>query len=471
MFPYEMDITVPSKFKALTSGKLTNKVTSGDTTTYTYNTHLAGPPFFVWGKYQQQTIAMGDVKLTFWTPEDGSVDPKPMMNLVKEAYAAFQRLLPPSALEAQSIVAVTRYGGYGPPGCLLLQDPYFDPVGIAKPQTLDFVAHELSHSWVNSLAEPTGDPLAMLAEGLATYLGGKAVEKCRDDDQALTVWKENLQTFQSVAYRAVPATELGEALQHADNQVFRAVAYRKGAYMFRELESIIGEEKIFQALGEILQENRGGTMTHKQVRDRIDNLANKDLTRFWELFLESAAAPDYEIVGPEKGDLREVTIRNNGPISPTPVEVVAYSQAGAELARTRSAMIDGKGRKVRFETREPIARIRIDPDLRVLQQESRNDTWPDSRLLKEDKVAIDKLIDDVLKAFREGDHAGIEGMLTTNRDKLNDDTRARFMAAVKDPPTFDVSRTSPTIMFKTGEDTAAANSTPSPTTRARQNPA
>ena len=456
MIPYDMTITVPDGYKALTNGELLDQHDEANAHIYSYRTTRPAPPFILWGRYKETPCQTGDVEMTVWTPVEGNIDPQPMAKLVSEAFAAFHALLPPPALERHRIVAVTRYGGYGPTGNLLLHDPTFSTESIAKTSTLDFVAHELSHSWVNSLASPTGDPPSVLGEGLATYLGAKAVERSRGREPSIAVWRDNLASFHRVARRVVAPMDLTEQLRHRDNPMFRAVAYVKGAYLFRELESLVGEEVVFRALRELLLENKGGHFTLNDLTNRLDRLTDKDLTPFWQAYLHEAAVADYAIesAGPDDS-LDRIRVCNHGHILPTPVEVVAYDENMREVARERVVVSSREGPIVKFASEDRIAHIVVDPDQRVLQAEGRNDRYPDCVLPDSEAIAVESLMKRMFGSLREGDFAALSSMFTENTDLLDAATRQRMLVKLKRAIPLSVTENGPMRIYQTGDRQAA----------------
>jgi hypothetical protein len=285
-FPFTLAITVPRGIRGLSAGECLKHETEGERERYVYRTELDEMPYFVWGAYREETVTLGDVRLDVWVPARGGVDPARLVEVGREIFALYREILPPPAIDRFRIVAVTRFGGYGPPRNLLVNDSYFQEDEVRKPETLDFLAHELSHSWVNSLAMPIGDPYLMLSEGLATYLGAKSVERLRGKEAAAGIWQRNCENYQEVATRAVPPVRLCERLQFEDNRMFRGVAYFKGAYLFRELESWLGEKMIFDALRRVLSSRRGESFTLDDFLASVSEVSKTSLADFRHSFLE-----------------------------------------------------------------------------------------------------------------------------------------------------------------------------------------
>ena len=285
--PYKMTIAVPAGQKGLTSGSLLAHQRRDKVELYAYQVKSPTAPYFVWGDYQQISRRLDKIELVAWTPTGEALRGEPPLGLAAEALATFQQILLAPEVGTFRLVAVTRYGGYGPLGNLLLQDRYFSLSETKKVETLEFIAHELAHSWINSLSSPGGKLKVFLSEGLATYLGAKVVERCRARADYLQVWENNQRANQEVACRSVAPMELSDRIQHEDNAMFRTVAYQKGAYLFRELETLVGEAPIFRALREILLQHKGGFFTLEEFLYRVEEFTDKNLQPFWQWYLRS----------------------------------------------------------------------------------------------------------------------------------------------------------------------------------------
>jgi len=455
--PYDMTIIVPKGQKALTSGRLIDHRSQDDTELYSYRLDVPEGPYFVWGDYRETQHQVGSIKLMVWTPTKDTLDPQPLVDLLEKASATLRQLLPPPKIDLLRLVAVTRYGGYGPMGNLLLQDAYFSAKEAENPKTLEFVAHELSHSWISSISSPSGDLKAFLSEGLATYLAAKAVEKLCSPEDAVQIWQKNQQGYQRVAYRAVAPMELTERIQYEDNAMFRAVAYNKGAYFFRELEVLVGEKKLFQALRETLLQHKGKTFTLEAFLHCLNKLTDQDLQGFWQWYLTSKNPPDYLIV-PAYRDAPpgQIKVKNLGGISPVPFHIVAYGKSMRPLQRKELVLQTSESERIEFTPMDSIAHVAIDPEKRILQAESRNDVYPDYFLPEADVKEIQGLIRSLAKAVRERDVALLDSLLTTDTELLSADRRVRLLEGIKTGPELKVRQKGYVKVFSKGNGQAEA---------------
>ena len=455
--PYQMTIVVPQGQKALTSGSLLAHQKRDKVELYTYQVKSPTAPYFVWGDYQKTTRRLDKIGLDVWTPTGGALQGEPLTGLAAEALSTFKQILPPPAVDTFRLVAVTRYGGYGPLGNLLLQDRYFSLSEASKVKTLEFIAHELSHSWINSLSSPGGKLKVFLSEGLATYLGAKVVERCRARADCIQVWENKQMSYQNVAYRAVAPMELSERIQHEDNVMFRAVAYQKGAYLFRELETLVGEAPIFQALREILLQHKGGFFTLEEFLHRLEQLTNKSIQPFWQWYLRSYEHPDYLIVpATDEAPFYRVKVKNLGAISPVPLALVAYNKDMLPLERKELLLSTAESEPLEFTNEEEIAHIIADPERRVFQSESRNDVYPDHLLPEEDVEKIVHLIQRLMHVVRQRDTSTFGLLLTTNSQLLNAELREKIITGLATAPPLPLRQEGYVKVFNKGKGEAEA---------------
>ena len=455
--PYQMTIVVPQGQKALTSGSLLAHQRRDKVEFYTYQVKSPTAPYFVWGDYQKTTRRLDKIELDVWTLTGDALQVEPLLGLAVEALATFQQILPPPAVETFRLVAVTRYGGYGPLGNLFLQDRYFSPSETKKVNTLEFIAHELSHSWINSLSSPGNKMKVFLSEGLATYLGAKVVERCRAREDCIQIWENNQSSYQNVAYRAVAPMELSERIQHEDNVMFRSVAYQKGAYLFRELETLVGEAPIFRALKEILLQHKGGFFTLEEFLHRVEELTNRNLQSFWQWYLRSHEHPDYLIVpATDEVPFPGVKVRNLGDISPVPFTLVAYNKDMLPLERKELLLSTAESEPLEFTKEDEIAHIIVDPDIWVLQSESRNDVYPDHLLPEEDVEKIVHLIQQLVQVVRQRDISTFGSLLTTNSQLLSAKLREELITALATAPPLPLRQEGYIKVFNKGKGEAEA---------------
>jgi hypothetical protein len=450
MVPYRMDITVPSGFLALTSGTLTDRRSSSEGETFSFSGSTPGSPYLVWGRYRVDTEEIGGARVEIWTPASGEIEPEPMQACLAKVLDLYHRILPPAALTGHRIVAVTRYGGYGPIGNLLLQDTYFAPDAVTRAENVDLVAHELAHSWVNSIALPAGDLMLPLSEGIATYMGARAVEEILGPEEARTLWAGRQESYQRVFQRTVPPSELTESIQYADNVMFRAVTYDKSAFLLREMETLLGDESFLVSLRETLLDHRGGGFTFDDLVAAMSRAGGDRVTDLYRRWKDDVDLPDYVLL-PEKDDSPSgpVVMVNEGAFSPVPVRIVGCNGSGQVVRQATFVPEVGERITLPFMLDETVVSIRIDPEMHILQKERRNDIYPDWLLPVAEREALHTLLQRFFQALREKDVETAATLLTGDRAMLNDTLRNRLLGFVAQGP-HDITRTGEGNSFSTG---------------------
>ncbi len=453
MIPYRMEITAPPGCLALTSGTLTGRRPSADGEVFAYDCTLPAPPYLLWGRYIVSTAEIGGTGVEIWTPASGGIAPEPMRARLAEILAFYGRILPPTTLSGHRVVAVTRFGGYGPPGNLLLEDTHFALEALARAENVDLVAHELAHSWVNSIALPGGDLLLPLSEGIATFLGPRAVEEILGPGEAVTLWAERQMSYLPLFRRTVPPAELTETIQYADNAMFRVVTYNKSAFFLREMATLLGEEAFFGALRETLLAHQGGEFTFDDLADALARADGEVVTDAYRRWKDERDLPDY-VLYPASGDPGSggpVVLVNEGAPSPVPVRVVGCDDAGRTVRETTCIPAAGERITLPFHPGGEIVSIRIDPEVRILQKEPRNDIYPDWLPPVAEQEALRATLERFFLALREKDVEAAAALLTGDRELMDDSVRNRTLAFVGQGP-HDITMTGEGRCFATGTD-------------------
>ncbi|WP_145973184.1 M1 family aminopeptidase [Thermococcus barophilus] len=73
------------------------------------------------------------------------------------------------------------------------------------------------------------------------------------------------------------------------------IVYRKGGFVFRSLQFVLGNETFFEGLRQIVRECHYTSCGVKRIQEIFENVSNQDLDWFFEEWFYSAKVPDYEV--------------------------------------------------------------------------------------------------------------------------------------------------------------------------------
>lgn len=189
-------------------------------------------------------------------------------------------------------------GGHSPPGMIVVQDrPVLlrtrlrdDPANFSDVPDF-FLAHELAHQWWGQGVAGQNYRERWLSEGAAQYAAALWAQRAHGEE-----------VFQGILRRmarwALDETEegpihLGHRLGHikGNPQVFRAVVYDKGAYVFFMLRHILGEQPFRQALRSFQAGHRFAKAGTDDFRQALEAASGSDLSAYFREWVFGTELP------------------------------------------------------------------------------------------------------------------------------------------------------------------------------------
>lgn len=275
-------------------------------------------------------------------------------------------------------------------GLVILGDSWFREKDLALAGMIDrlaeyVLAHELAHLYFGVGAGVDFNAENFLSEAFAQYLSITYYEeKYGAFGPNLFVFKrkglvQNVIDYYLGFYNLrqhnveLPYLELfkdrfDEALIKPEKEVefgnYSTVRwYDKGYLVLRALAGQLGEEGMRALLSRIHQEYAHRIFTTADLQRLAEEVAGRDLERFFQDWLYTAEFVDYGIGrvtkrGQSGGYLTEIELVRRGGAA-LPVEVVALTSDGEELKQIWPA--DEPEGKIEFESASPLKEVRVDP--------------------------------------------------------------------------------------------------------------
>ncbi|AAL82189.1 aminopeptidase [Thermococcus litoralis DSM 5473] len=216
---------------------------------------------------------------------------------------------------------------------------------------LPTIAHELAHLWFGSYVH-----FGRLDESLATLM--------EFDVSELT--GENLKEREDRAVRNFKryGMPLAQVYQDGilDPQVRLGVEYYKGAFVFRSLQFVLGNETFFEGLRELLRECHGKECNLTDVQNVFEKVSGQDLDWFFKEWFYTAKVPDYEVKNltvTQKNSKYSLTfeiVDKSNFTMPLEVEVITPKEK-----LVKKVWIRGEA-KVSFELNDKPLKIILDPN-------------------------------------------------------------------------------------------------------------
>jgi hypothetical protein len=265
-------------------------------------------------------------------------------------------------------------GGHSPPGMVIMAErPMFvrralrdDPAGFNDIPGF-FLAHELAHQWWGHGVAGENYRERWLSEGAAQYAAALWVRHDLGED----AFHEVLRRMAEWALRDSHEgpLSLGFRLGHVkgDPQIYRAVVYDKGAYVFHMLRQVIGDEAFRRGLITFQAEHRFGKAGTEHLEDALERASGRDLSAYFQEWVYGTRLPQLRLAHrTEPGSSGFRTLVEVGATDlpgTVPLEIAVVHDAGRE---TRTVTLEPGGGHFTLETAARPRKVEVNADRDLL---------------------------------------------------------------------------------------------------------
>ena len=231
-----------------------------------------------------------------------------------------------------ALVENTLPGGHSPPYFAQLNQPSpnsplvwrNDPAAFENYPEF-FMAHEIAHQWWGHGIGWQSYHDQWLSEGFAQYFAALYANKLRGDDvfqgllRRMRRWAVN-ESDQGPVY-------LGYRVGHikGDGRAFRAIIYNKAAMVLHMLRLTVGDDVFFRGVRRFYLSSRFRKVGGEDFRLAMEEESGRDLQRFFERWIYSAALPKlaftYRVDTDAQGPVVMLKFAQTGEVFDLPVTV------------------------------------------------------------------------------------------------------------------------------------------------------
>lgn len=370
-------ITAPAEWRVLSNAPTPAPTADGDAASATWSFEpgpvissyivavIAGP-YAAWHG-TARSIDGRDIPLGLFTRASLAqyAEPEVMFGLVEAGLGFYETTFDvpyPYGKYDQIFVPEYNWGAMENVGAVTFNESYLFRSRVSdarREQRAIVVLHELSHMWF-------GDSVTMkwwndlwLNESFATWASTLATAAVTEFTGVWATFASDEKTH-AAEQDQLPSTHpiVAEIDSLADVEVnFDAITYDKGASVLKQLVAWVGLDAFQRGVGAYLTARAGGNATLRDLLDELERASGRDLTRWSELWLETAGVNTLRVViettepsgsGPgtiASAHVEQTAATSHPTLRPHRLAIGCYStDTHGMLARTQRIELDIDGR-------------------------------------------------------------------------------------------------------------------------------
>src|SRR5262245_14572849 len=315
--------------------------------------------------------------------------------------------------------------------------------GIRKDFDTDALAVSIAHQWFPlkySVKDPSGD--GWMVDGMAQFASLLYLEKTPDPAEAQTHIHTAL--VKALGYEGNTTIRQAGGLDK-ETPEYRALVQYRGAYIFRMLQWVMGDENFNKLLARYTQQFQNTPVSTEAFEKLANEVAGGDLNYFFDQWLNGSGVPEFKVeytVFRQKGGyMVQGTVKQDLDLFKMPVEFQVQTDGDPEYARVEvvgessemDVMTQRKPKSVQIDPRERI--LRMSGDLRVAvlinRGEEFSNTGQHNAAIDEFQKAVDIDGHNSLALFRMGEAlfelGNLQAAAGMFQEALNGDLKVKWV--------------------------------------------
>ena len=253
------------------------------------------------------------------------------------------------------------------------------------------ISHETGHQWFYNLVGIDEFTQMWLEEGVHSYFIQKYLEDKYGKEADIIEypdwfkgWEWTLPRltfkmardcrYQIITRMGLDNAVIGELSSFREPSSIFSLTYGKGARIVAMLESLLGEETFDRIFKRVFQEFRFKNLKLKEFITLCEQESRRELSWFFDQWLSTKKSLDHAVKGMKEN---KIFFENRGDAI-MPAEVKVYFRDG----RQKIYPWDGKKEIMNVEDPNPIERVQVDPQEKMLDIDRTNNYWPRQIQLK-----------------------------------------------------------------------------------------
>jgi tetratricopeptide (TPR) repeat protein len=375
----QINISVPSRWRAITSGGMAGSIGAGLSANYRWRTSqpVSSRAIVAFPEQPETCVPMPVPSGGYWrlSPlsacfvgphQDAGVSFAAAAHELLEHYnMAFGRYPHAELYIVEGFPGQRGAIGYSAPGFLVVSEDavkFHDYPSYAP----EFLPHEIAHQWFPIAVTLAREEDGWLAESLAEYLAWRYLAET-NPTQARRMVAQAMRD--ALAPEPLRPLLLGLHLFALESSaVTQATLYQRGMLVWRTLEAVIDREHVDRALSELYKRYAGKPASIADFRKVCEEISGRDLGWFFDYFIDGTRIPEIEMLRMPSSAAGEVSgqiiLKNTPPEFNVSVEMRVETSAGTI---EHSVATRGEVTPFTVTAPNPVTRILLDPDQRILR--------------------------------------------------------------------------------------------------------
>ena len=239
---WSVEITVNGAEDVIANGARTKDEVRGDERVVRYEMTDPIPTYtmaFAIGEIEHEERATGRTPISVWHRRGLAFDAEPMLDMVSEAMASFEKLLGPYPWDRYAVVLLPEFSG-GMENTTITFTA--ESSGQANPGA-SLQAHELGHQWFGDWVTVASFDDVWIKEGIATLLSSEAERAQRDSEGSERLFGD---TFAFNPADSIRDRSLSGIAKYTSGP------YQRAAWLLTQIRARVGETSFWQSLRLVL---------------------------------------------------------------------------------------------------------------------------------------------------------------------------------------------------------------------------
>ncbi len=368
---YTLTITVPPGSRAVATGDLVAEEDTGNGYRATFAAeHPSEPPTVFAGPYVVGELRRDGIRLRTYFHPDLTELSDDYLDRSADYMERFQERIGPYPFDDFFVISSPLPVGLG-----FRNLTYVGRRVLPLPFMLDrSLAHEILHNWWgNGVYVNYGN--GNWSEGLTTYMADYALAAERGQGEAREMRLTWLRDFAALPPERDFPLAAFTARRHQASQV---VGYDKAAFVFHMLRDEIGPAAFAAGIRLFWQRNRFATAGWSDLRRAFEDASARDLSRFFEQWVQRSGAPRLELVAAQPGigsagHRVSVTLGQDAPAYDLRVPIAVETADGVT---DTVVALTGRQSSTKIEVGGLPLAVSVDPDYQVFRRLAPEETPP-----------------------------------------------------------------------------------------------